>query len=78
MEQACTGTQKAQLKFQKFELVWGKIMGYPWWPARVIDIPSQNQPQYTVEFLADPSMYDSDYAQGLPARGKAAALFVGS
>lgn len=51
------GTQTAQLKFHKFDLVWAKILGWPWWPGRVTDIPSKNNGNYKVEFIADPSQY---------------------
>ncbi len=27
---------KQQLAFDKYELVWAKIRGYPWWPGIVI------------------------------------------
>ena len=62
MEQECLSTQTAQYKFHKFELVWAKILGWPWWPARVTDIPSHNNSNYKVEFIADSSQYSRAYA----------------
>ena len=68
------GTQTTQLKFHKFDLVWAKILGWPWWPGRVTDIPSKNNGNYKVEFIADPSQYECAYAQCLLKRGKATPL----
>lgn len=67
MEHESTRAQTPQPKFHKFELVWAKITGWPWWPGRVVNIPSQKQGNYTVEFFADPSQYLAPITQRLPA-----------
>jgi len=40
-------------KFEKGEVVWGKIKGYPWWPAIIID---NNNLIYTIKFFNDNSL----------------------
>ena len=40
-------------KFEKGEVVWGKIKGYPWWPAIIID---NNNLIYTIKFYNDNSL----------------------
>ena len=37
--------------FQRGEVVWGKIKGYPWWPCVIID--SINSLKYKVKFFND-------------------------
>ena len=62
MEQERKRQEEEAEALGKFELVWGKILGWPWWPGRIIDIPSGNNKEYKVEFIADPSQYSSTYA----------------
>ncbi len=37
--------------FEKGEVVWGKIKGYPWWPAIITDL--NNNLIYTIKFMSD-------------------------
>ena len=39
--------------FERGEVVWGKIKGYPWWPAIIIDF--SNNLVYTIKFYSDNS-----------------------
>ena len=39
--------------FEKGEVVWGKIKGYPWWPAVITDF--NNNLIYTINFYSDNS-----------------------
>ena len=39
--------------FEKGEVVWGKIKGYPWWPAIITDFT--NNLIYTIKFMSDNS-----------------------
>ena len=39
--------------FERGEVVWGKIKGYPWWPANIIDF--SNNLVYTIKFYSDNS-----------------------
>ena len=39
--------------FERGEVVWGKIKGYPWWPANIIDF--NNNLVYTIKFYSDNS-----------------------
>ena len=39
--------------FEKGEVVWGKIKGYPWWPAVITDF--NNNLIYTIKFYSDNS-----------------------
>ncbi len=64
------------------DIVWGKVDGYPWWPAQVVDIkPDQQGNIYTVtvNFIGDDchcslpvrkvADYDSYYAKySVPSR----------
>ena len=50
-------THATHTNFQKFELVWAKIMGWPWWPGRITQIPENSTGNYRVDFIADPSQY---------------------
>lgn len=57
MKQEYLHPQAQQPKFNKFEMVWAKILGWPWWPGRITEIPSHKNNNYKVEFIADPSQY---------------------
>ena len=35
------------------ELVWAKITGFPWWPARVTAMPNTGHLFYRVDFFSD-------------------------
>ena len=39
--------------FERGEVVWGKIKGYPWWPAVIIDF--SDHLIYTIKFYSDNS-----------------------
>ena len=35
------------------EVVWAKVIGYPWWPGRVTQLPSHATTNYRVDFFND-------------------------
>lgn len=37
--------------FQKGDYVWAKIDGWPWWPAKIAEVPSKKQPRYKVQYF---------------------------
>lgn len=48
--------------YQLHEVVWAKITGFPWWPARVTALPSSANPHYRVDFFADTTQYCSPHS----------------
>ena len=44
--------------FQVNQVVWAKIYGYPWWPARIENIKSSEIKPYKVKFLGENSEAD--------------------
>lgn len=48
MSEAIIDEIDEQTMYQKFELVWAKILGWPWWPARITQIPSEKNGNYKV------------------------------
>lgn len=43
--------------FAQEEVVWAKVAGFPWWPARINALPSHLNTHYRVHFLADSTQY---------------------
>lgn len=56
MESKCGGEEGEQ-EFRLGEIVWAKIIGYPWWPARVTQLPTTRNPAFRVDFFYDNSQY---------------------
>lgn len=54
MESKC-GEEGEELEFRLGEIVWAKIIGYPWWPARVTQLPTSRNPAFRVDFFYDKS-----------------------
>jgi len=50
-----------QMNFDLNEIVWAKITGYPWWPAKITFKPSEEEGHYRVDFLSDNSQYVNVY-----------------
>jgi hypothetical protein len=46
-----------ELDFGLKEIVWAKIIGYPWWPAKITQVPSEKSPYYRVDFFNDHTQY---------------------
>ena len=42
-----------EVQFEIKELVWAKITGYPWWPAKITQMPSIRTQAYRVDFFND-------------------------
>lgn len=45
--------------FQKGDYVWAKIDGWPWWPAKIAEVPSKKQARYKVQYFGENSQYIS-------------------
>ena len=44
-----------ETEFGLKEIVWAKIIGYPWWPARITQVPTARSASYRVDFFYDNS-----------------------
>jgi PWWP domain len=58
--------------FDLEEIVWAKITGYPWWPAKITNKPNEEEPCYRVDFLGDNSQYVDPYSVLSSGRVKSA------
>jgi len=45
--------EREEVEFELQEIVWGKIIGYPWWPAKVTQLPSSRSAPFRVDFFND-------------------------
>ena len=52
MEEIWSGEEE-EVQFGLREVVWAKIIGYPWWPARVTLCPNGHSANYRVDFFND-------------------------
>ena len=52
MEEIWEGEEE-EIQFELREIVWAKITGYPWWPARVTQMPTGKTVHYRVDFFSD-------------------------
>lgn len=44
-----------ETQFGLKEIVWAKIIGYPWWPAQITQLPRARSASYRVDFFQDNS-----------------------
>lgn len=52
MEENWEGEQE-EVQYELWDIVWAKIIGYPWWPAKVTQLPTSKNPNYRVDFFSD-------------------------
>ena len=56
MEENWEGEQE-EVQYELGDIVWAKIIGYPWWPARITQLPTSKNPNYRVDFFSDHTQY---------------------
>lgn len=54
--------EQEEVPFELRDIVWAKIIGYPWWPARVTQVPTGKSINYRVDFFCDHTQYLLVYA----------------
>jgi hypothetical protein len=52
---AIRGGEGEEPEFALKEIVWAKIIGYPWWPAKVTQLPTSCTDNFRVDFFYDHS-----------------------
>jgi len=49
-----TKSNNSQSDFKRGDIVWAKVRGYSWWPARIGDIIKESKDRkYRVDFIGD-------------------------
>lgn len=52
-----SGTAAAQIDFKRGDLVWAKVRGYSWWPAKIGEVLKEkndrSERKYKVDFIGD-------------------------
>jgi hypothetical protein len=50
------------VEYELNEIVWAKIMGFPWWPAKITQLPNHHNPLFRVDFFSDNTQYAHPYS----------------